>query len=869
MIPHAESGSARPDCRRLWRPRSVYGSPRSWVGFLAQVTVLTLQLLPIVAAPDFVRDIQPILEKRCFSCHSRLQQKGGLRLDAGSLIHKGGKEGPVLKIGNASQSPIIQRLLSTDDSERMPPEGKSLPTEEIEQVRQWIDAGAAFPANEIVPSSPNDHWSFRRPQRPIQPTVSDTAWCRNPVDRFLRAQLERARVQPGSNAEPSRLLRRLHLDLIGLPPTLAEQDAFRRRTQTVGSDNALDEVIDALLQRPQYGERWARHWLDLVRYADSNGYERDAAKPFVWRYRDWVIQAFNDDLPYDRFVTAQLAGDEMPGATGDTLIATGMLRLGHWDDEPADPDTDRYDQLDDIVSTSSQVLLGLTLGCARCHDHKFEPLSTRDYYSMVAVFNPLKRPQNGRTELTLPAGSPEELAALASRDARVAVLEASLAEARQRAREHWVETGRSKLPAESITAFRVPQPQRTDAQKKLVSEVLPKLDLELSAAPELKSDRDRIAAVERELSQARASGPELRQGYFMQEPSPKTGATHVLIRGNPRRPGSEVSAAVPAILVRQQPAFPSATARTTQRRLGLAQWIASKDNPLTARVLVNRVWQQHFGVGLVRTPSDFGLMGEPPTHPELLDWLADWFVNEGGWSFKKLHRLLLTSRAWRLQRSAPSETDPENRLLGHLPYRRLEAEVIRDSMLAVSGQLNPKMFGPAMFPAIPDAAIEANTDRQSVWKASSPDEASRRTIYTFIKRGLVVPMLEVLDLCDTVHSTSRRPVTTVAPQALTLFNGDFANQQARFFAKRLRLEAGPEPGLQIDLAYRLALNRLPSDSERQSMRTFLQLESDRHRTEGSTAHGATRISASEASHEAALEQLCRVILNLNEFVYPD
>lgn len=821
----------------------------------------------VAATVDYQRDVRPILERRCFSCHSRLQQKGGLRLDAGVLILKGGKDGPAIARGDAAHSPLIARLLAADDSERMPPEGKPLPADQIAVLRAWIDAGATFPADEIVPSSPADHWAFQIVKRPAIPPVKGIEWTRNPVDRFVLSRLEAARVTPSGPPEPMRLLRRMYLDLLGMPPTLAEQEAFEARLKATDANRALDEVLDALLLRPEYGERWARHWLDLVRYADSNGYERDAAKPFVWRYRDWVIRALNDDLPYDRFVMAQLAGDEMPEATGETLIASGMLRLGHWDDEPADPDTDRYDQLDDIVGTVSQVFLGLTLGCARCHDHKFEPLSTRDYYSMVAVFNPLERPRDGRTELTRPVGSPSELAALAARERRARELTDEAARVRARARETWLATDGSRLAPEILAAFRTSAAQRNESQRKLVAEHTAALDAELAGQAAVKAELQRLDAIGRELASIKASDPGLVQGYFMFEPGPKPPATHVLIRGNPHRHGAEVGPAVPAVVASNQPRFPEASDRTSRRRTGLAQWIASPDNPLTARVIVNRVWQQHFGAGLVRTPSDFGLMGELPTHPELLDWLADWFTHEGGWSLKRLHRLLLGSAAWRQGRAGPAEADPENRLLSHLPHRRLEAEAIRDSVLAASGRLNPKRYGPAMFPAIPEAAVEANTDRQSVWKPSDETEASRRTIYAFIKRGLVVPMLEVFDLCDTVNSTSRRPVTTVAPQALTLFNGDFVNQQARHFADRLEREAGANAVRQIELAYRLALARRPTAAESGAMQRYLVEESARFRTESTQSANGSGVADAAARH--ARTQLCRVVLNLNEFVYPD
>jgi hypothetical protein len=733
-----------------------------------------------------------------------LKQKGQLRLDAGGLIHKGGKDGPVIKPGHSGESELFKRITSTNEDERMPPDSKPLSAEQSELLKRWIDAGAPYPKDEKIPALPTEHWAFQPVRRPDVPLVKDTRWPRNPIDRFILAQLEGRGWKPAREAEPHALLRRVYLDLTGLPPTLAEQSAFCARPSAV----ALDRVINDLLNRPAYGERWARHWLDLVRYADSNGYERDAEKPFVWRYRDYVIHALNTDKPYDRFVMEQLAGDELPDATGETLIAMGFNRLGHWDDEPADPEMDRFDQLDDIVGTTAQAFLGLTLGCARCHDHKFEPLTARDYYGMVAVFNALKRPQNGRTELTLPAGRTAEIMALAERDRRIA---------------------------------------------------------------EFQKQTNTLAAAEikMQIQNLKAATPDLPQSYFFHEPSPQPPPTHVLLRGSPGRRGDEVSPAVPAVLAKQQPEFPKASGRTTQRRLGLGQWIASPDNPLTARVLVNRVWQQHFGTGLVRTPSDFGLMGEAPTHPELLDWLADWFVHEGQWSLKALHRLILTSSTWRMSRQFNPKyeaADADNRLLWHMPYRRLEVEALRDSMLAVSGQFNPTMYGRGVFLRIPQAAIEANTDKESIWRPSPPSEGARRSIYAFVKRGLVVPMFEVLDLCDTVHSSPQRSVTTVAPQALTLFNGEFVNEQARHFAARLRKEVGADPKQQIERAYRMALCRAPTRAESVAMLGFLATQTERSRVGAATSDiGSSRVNASHA----ALEQMCRVILNLNEFAYPD
>ncbi|MBM3775423.1 MAG: DUF1553 domain-containing protein [Acidobacteria bacterium] len=660
------------------------------------------------------------------------------------------------------------------------------------------------------PRRGQNHWAFRPRSRPQQPAVKQRGWVRNPIDAFILARLEQQGFAPAQPAGPRQLLRRVRLNLTGLPPTLAEQEAFLRDP----SPRALERVVDSLLARPAYAERWARHWLDLVRFAETNGYERDATKPAAWKYRDYVIRAFHQDKPFDRFLLEQLAGDELADVSPETLVATGYYRLGPWDDEPADPATDRFDQLDDIVSTTSQVFLGLTLGCARCHDHKFEPLSTEDYYGMVAVFNGLERPRNGRTELALPLGNRAELDALARRDAAIEPL------------------------ASEIRA----------------------LEVELAKAQD-SALCERVAALEAEIAALKSKTPDLPPGYFLHEPKPPA-PTHVLIRGQPGRLGPEVAPAVPAIAVTEQPAFP-APDRTSLRRLALARWLSSPDNPLTARVIVNRVWQHHFGEGLVRTPSDFGVMGQKPTHPELLDWLANWFV-EQGWSFKKLHRLILSSNSYRMSSRGRPEyaaRDAANLLLWRFPYKRLEVEAIRDSMLAVSGRLNPKMFGPSVLPAVPPAALEGSSDPDKIWKPHNEDEASRRTIYVFLKRSMIVPLLELLDLCDTARTSAQRLTTSVAPQALALFNGDFANRQAQYFARRLLLEVGAEPARQIDRAWRLALARPPTVTERAHMLDFLEREAERLETR-------ERLDP-ENSRLRALEQMCRVIFNLNEFVYPD
>jgi uncharacterized protein DUF1553/uncharacterized protein DUF1549 len=624
--------------------------------------------------------------------------------------------------------------------------------------------------DQVIDAGDRDHWAYRPVTRPKVPAVKNAGWTANPIDCFILERLEPEGWKPNPPAEPRQLLRRACLDVVGLPPSLAEQAQFLADR----SSDAWDRLVDRLLADPGYGERWGRHWLDLVRYAETNGYERDAAKPEVWRYRDWVIDSLNADKPYDRFVLEQIAGDELPDANAETIIATGFNRLGPWDDEPADPEQDRFDQLDDIVRTTSQTFLGLTLGCARCHNHKFDALTMHDYYRMVAVFSPLKRPQNGRLELVQPAAC---------------------------------------------------RPQKAKTRVPL--------------------------------------------GYFLYESSPKPPVTHLLLRGRASSPGPEVEGGVPAVLISRQPVFEKPDRRTSRRRISFARWLVDERNPLTARVIVNRVWQHHFGQGIVRTPSDFGVMGSPPTHPQLLDWLADWFLYDAHGSLKKLHRLILTSSTYRMSKQVRPEyaaKDPENDRFWRFPYQRLEVEAIRDSMLSASGQLRRVLYGPSVHLAIPQQALAGSSDPATIWPAFHEREAARRTVYAFVKRSLVVPMLEVLDLCDTTRSSEKRATTSVPTQALTLLNGDETNRQARHLAERLRRDVGDEPSRQIERAMQLTLGRGPTAEESREFQAYLLHEAEAITAERRPAEGA--VSADRARCES-LVRLCRALFNLNEFVYPD
>jgi hypothetical protein len=718
------------------------------------------------------------------------------------------------------------------------------------------------------------HWAFQPVRRPELPEVSDPAWSRNPIDRFILDKLAAAGIKPVDAADRRTLIRRLYLDLIGLPPEPDEVTNFLKDQ----SPEAIARVVDDLLARPQYGERWARHWLDVVRYAETNGYERDGAKLNAWRYRDYVIDALNHDKPYDRFLIEQLAGDELDDSDAAAQIATTFLRLGTWDDEPAEPMVDRYDQLDDVLGTAATAFLGITLRCARCHDHKFEPFSQVDYYRMLAVFEPLKRPQEGRIEMDRLVGTEAELATYHARRARS---DAEIAQGWQRieglirpeidrlldpalsSKENKAKIKRDSLPPEALKAFQAAPSQRTPAQRALVLLFAEKLEAAVRAiAPQevraaLKPLDERIAAIRA----ARPSAPP--RAYIWDEEALKPPLTHVFKRGDPARPGAVVLPGVPAALAHRQPEQPRSTAKTTGRRLWLSRWLASPENPLVARVIVNRVWQYHFGQGLVASTSDFGVMGDAPSHPELLDWLASELV-ASGWSLKSLHRLIVLSQTY--QRSsnfepAAAKVDPTDALLWRWRQRRLEAEVVRDSILAVSGGLNPRMGGPSFYPTLPREVLAGQSRPGEGWGASDLREQSRRSIYIFAKRSLAVPELELLDTPDTTNSCERRMVSTTGPQALTFLNGEFVHQQAGHFAARLAGLTGPD---QIARAFALALGRPPRPEESRAALQFLakqerQIEAD---TAGAPAH-----RGDADARRKALEAFCLVILNINEFVY--
>ncbi|MEK6236561.1 MAG: DUF1549 and DUF1553 domain-containing protein, partial [Planctomycetales bacterium] len=578
---------------------------------------------------------------------------------------------------------------------------------------------------------------------------------------------------------------------------------------------------------------WARHWLDLVRYAETNGYERDNPKDNVWKYRDYVIQAFNQDKPYDRFVIEQLAGDEVEPATAESITATGMYRLGLWDDEPVDRPQAYYDGLDDVIVTTSQAFLGLTVGCARCHDHKLDPIPQTDYYQMLAFFHNLK---HGNTQI--PVGSEEEKRRhgelVKKHGEKLKVLRDKIALVEKRIVATF--SNPEKEDAKDANTRR-----RMIAQKR--GQVLPKEELRAYLA--LKKDERLIS---------RTTLPPIDKALAAQEKGDRAPETFVLGRGSAHAKGEKVEPGFPQVISQGNPVLPEKGRNgSSLRRLVLAEWIASPKNPMTAWVMANRIWQFHFGRGIVRTSSDFGYQGAAPTHPELLDWLASEFVNRG-WSMKSLHRLIMNSNAYQMSTKADAGAlakDPSNDLFWRFDMRRLTAEEIRDTILSVGGTFNPKLFGPNIFPPLPREVLATASRPGAGWGKSSPEESARRSIYIRIKRSLRHPMMVGFDAPDTDSSCAVRVSTTVPTQALSMLNSQFMNEQATVFAKRLEEDQPEDLLAQVTHAIRLTTGRAPQDAEVSADIRFID---------------SLRIEE-ELSPRDALRIYCLVLLNANELIY--
>jgi hypothetical protein len=778
---------------------------------------------------------------------------GNLDLRTLESALEGGERGLAVQPGKSDESRLY-RFIAGVEKPYMPP-GKRLPAEDIEAVRKWIDAGAKVPASErseakpkpsainakmeerTITSDDRRYWAFQPPARPPLPQVGTG----NPVDAFILATLQSKKLKPAGPANRRSLIRRAYLDLTGLPPSLAKVQAFLNDH----SPNAFSKVVDELLASPHYGERWGRHWLDTIRYSDSGGFEYDRDRDNAWRFRDYVIRAFNDDKPYNQFVQEQIAGDELAPESFEGRIATGYLRLGL--ENNLKNEQTRMDELDDLVATTSNTFLGLTVGCARCHNHKFDPIAQKDYYRMQAVFFPTKAAE-------YPLASEEEVARFEAEQKRFtqlqAPLKAQLAEIEKPYKEKFIAEKKSKLPEYVLVALKTPPEKRTEGQKLNAEQVAKTLVADQKdILPTMnEADLERHKQISKAIADLDAQRPKpLPTAMAIAEKSREAAPSYFLYRGSPDSKGSLMKPGVITVASHGEWQFPEAPAdaKTSWRRRGLAAWIADPENPLTARVMVNRIWQQHFGEGIVRTPNNFGKMGEKPTHPELLDWLATEFVRQN-WSIKAIHKLIMNSDTY--QRSSDDvaanlEIDGENRYFWRMPRKRLEAEGIRDSMMAVAGNLDLKVGGPAVRPYIDPALFQSSSKRTWLGKPDSDPETWRRGVYIFSKRSIPLPMLEVFDKPDSVGSCARRNRSTIAPQALILMNNKFVLMEAKTFAERLQREAGADPAAQANLAFQLALSRPPTKTEAETAVAFIRGDAQ------------------------GLVDFCQTVLNLNEFVY--
>jgi hypothetical protein len=783
--------------------------------------------------------IIPLMRLRCTACHGGRRREAELDLRTKASMLRGGKSGPAVVAGKPDESLIIRRI----KAEEMPPRRqlvsvsvKPMEAAELQKLESWIASGmpespigpdvATNEPDQLVTAEDRAFWSFHAPAKtaaPLSVLATELPIIRNPMDAFVLAKLREQGLSFSPEADRVTLIRRLSFDLIGLPPTPEEVAAFVDDP----SPQAYEALVDRLLASPHYGERWGRHWLDVAGYADSEGAQNeDRVRPNMWRYRDYVVRAHNADKPYDRFLQEQIAGDELadyehaPVITDeiyDNLVATGFLRTA--------PDRtfanitnfvpDRLEVIADEIQVLGSSVFGLTLHCCRCHSHKFDPLPQRDYFRLAAILKDALDehdwlgPEVRQLKYVLPAERQTWEQAEKAIDAKVAPLK------------------------EQLDQAKTEKEKSDDSATKKLQEQIKKIEAD------------------------RKPEPTIRALWSRGDPSP----TYVLQRGNYLTPGSEVGPGVPSVLtdgkspLRVEPPWPNAQA--TGRRLALARWLTAPDHPLTARVAVNRMWKHHFGTGIVSTPGNFGKTGAAPTHPELLDWLANEFVR-CGWSMKAMHRLMVTSTTYRQsseRTAAAASSDPQNRLLSHMPLRRLEAEIVRDSLLFVAGQLNDRPYGP------PD---EVDVRGDGLVTAKSTSLGSRRSIFVLHRRTKLPTILENFDSPQMGPNCVERGESIVAPQALHLLNNATIYEWAERFADRVREEVGSEPDLQIARANQLALGRSPSAEELRIAREILE-----KLTEDWLATLGSQPDAKQLAAKHALRNYCHAVMNSAAFVYVD
>lgn len=773
-------------------PRQILWGTMAIAGFACQATAND----PI----DYNRDVRPILSKNCFPCHGADPgtREANLRLDLRAEATKELESGSTAIVpGDPENSDLVFRVEADDETIIMPPKkgGTPLSKEEIATLRAWVAAGAPYAS----------YWSFVKPEAHPLPAVKNPSWVRNGIDAWVLARLEKEGLAPSPPADPFVLLRRLSLDLRGLPPTPAEIDELEKNP----TDATLEKFVDRFLDDPAYGERWARLWLDLARYADSSGYGSDPLRPNMWRYRDWVINAYNANMPYDRFTLDQLAGDLLPDPTLDQRIATAFHRNTMTNTEGGTDDEEfRVAAIKDRVDTTGQVWMGLTINCAKCHTHKYDPITIEDYYSLFAIYN-----QSADND------QPNEQPVLS-------------------------------IPTPEITAKRAEIDARIDALRETLNT---KAD-----DPAQKPIRDEIAALEK-------SRPEFPTIPVMVElPPANHRVTKVLNKGNFLDPGAVVE---PAVLASFHPLPTSAPAN----RLGLAEWLIDPENPLTARVAVNRLWSQLLGAGLVRTEEDFGTQGDAPTHPELLDWLAAQY-RDGGWDTKALVRLIVTSSTYRQSSRATPELldkDPENKLLARSGRFRLPAETIRDQALALSGLLDRKIGGPSVFPVQPEGLWQAAFNGERTWTTSPGADRYRRGLYTFWRRTIPYPSMATFDAPSRELCTVKRTRSNTPLQALVTLNDPVYVEAAQALARRIVREGGETPEARIAFALRLCLARPANPEQAQRLLALYQNELEHYRAHPDAAKALATEPLGplpegwDAAETAAWTSVANVLLNLD------
>jgi hypothetical protein len=838
------------------------------VFFLAIVASLRGELpAPAQRPVDFAKDVQPILRARCLACHSGAQPKSGLRMEDRAGLVAGGYSGPVVKVGESAASVLIHRVAAEGSLMPMPPGPKRLSAAEVGILRAWIDQGMSWDEALAMRGASRQarHWAYEPIRKPGEPPVRDASQVRNPIDRFIQARLEREGVVPSPEARAETLVRRLYLDLTGLPPKPSDVRAYLED----GRPDAYERLVDRLLDSPHFGERWAKPWLDVARYADSDGYEKDWARPHAWRYRDWVIQALNDDMPFDQLTVEQVAGDLLPDATVEQRVAAGFHRNALTNREGGvDRRQFRFETTVDRANTVATVWLGMTMACAQCHDHKYDPISQRDYYSFFAFFDRLE-------EEDLPAAPPAEMLAYQQsrkqyREERELLLKRYCVDEHQpgweknilRAEEHpgertdWdlaVDVFQKMMEAgDGDKILRKPAAERTEREQEILTNHFVK-HYHFAVGGKLYGEL-KFGQLDKELAELAARYPAMTWAPSVREEfGPET---RLRVRGDYKTEGIATPPATPYLLPKL-----GAAARAT--RLDLARWLVSNGNPLTARVLINRIWQEYFGTGIVKTAEDFGTQGDKPSHPELLDWLAADF-RDHGWKVKRIHKLIVLSAAYRRTsewRADLSAKDPENRLLARQARLRLPAELIRDSALAVSGLLDPRIGGRSVRPPQPAGVAELGYANLVKWTDSKGPDRYRRGLYIHFQRATPYPLLSNFDAPKGTVTVCRRTRSNTPLQALNLLNDPAFVESAQALAMRIQ-GGGGKWEEKLERAVRTALGRAPRAEEIPILRQYFE---GQERLYASDAAAREQFGAADPA-TAAWIALSSVLMNVDEFI---